>query len=302
MACNGNSHALNCQCGWGGVFYGLGLTETRSLWQRHESYTNPNARCPICSASVYFYQSPYGGKVFFDAMGPPWPKHPCTDSFNSSIPNREINVGSKKVLSTRIEPIRPLVAVEPGWFHTFCREIQTFDSDLTVTVFLLGDQGDEKKLFSRIRRDRVDVLWPILLKRSSDRKHYEISTLKTRESQPSELRFKAFLSINDLKNFESEYLLQNVISETKETIAKAEPDLDPNHAIGPFLRPKRQKLTSEVLNGVKEKKQKIKLEEKEKRQRDEAERRAEKAMKKANDRENFIKNSGIDIGVNQSQN
>ena len=159
----------------------------------------------------------------------------------------------------------------------------------------MGDQGDEKKLFSRIRRDRVDVLWPILLKRSSDRKHYEISTLKTRESQPSELRFKAFLSINDLKNFESEYLLQNETSATKETIAKAVSDLDPNHSIGPLLKPKRQKLTSEVLNGVKEKKQTIKLEEKEKHQRNEAERRAEKAMKKAKDRENFIKNSGIDI-------
>jgi hypothetical protein len=33
---------------------------------------------------VFFYQSPYGGRVFFDELGPPWPKHPCTD--NSSIP------------------------------------------------------------------------------------------------------------------------------------------------------------------------------------------------------------------------
>jgi hypothetical protein len=29
---------------------------------------------------VYFYQSPSGGKVFFDELGPPWPKHPCTDN------------------------------------------------------------------------------------------------------------------------------------------------------------------------------------------------------------------------------
>ncbi len=45
----------------------------------YPSYVNPNARCPVCSASVYFYQSPYGGRVFFDELGPPWPKHPCTD-------------------------------------------------------------------------------------------------------------------------------------------------------------------------------------------------------------------------------
>jgi hypothetical protein len=33
---------------------------------------------------VFFYRSPYDGRVFFDALGPPWPKHPCTD--NPRIP------------------------------------------------------------------------------------------------------------------------------------------------------------------------------------------------------------------------
>lgn len=46
----------------------------------YPSCVNPNARCPVCGASVYFYQSPYGGRVFFDELGPPWPKHPCTDN------------------------------------------------------------------------------------------------------------------------------------------------------------------------------------------------------------------------------
>lgn len=29
---------------------------------------------------MFFYSSPNGGRVYFDEMGPPWPKHPCTDS------------------------------------------------------------------------------------------------------------------------------------------------------------------------------------------------------------------------------
>jgi hypothetical protein len=29
---------------------------------------------------VFFYQSPFGGRVFFDDLGWPWPKHPCTDN------------------------------------------------------------------------------------------------------------------------------------------------------------------------------------------------------------------------------
>lgn len=43
------------------------------------TYVNPNARCPVCGESVFYYQSPDDGRVFFDELGPPWPKHACTD-------------------------------------------------------------------------------------------------------------------------------------------------------------------------------------------------------------------------------
>lgn len=62
---------------------------TRSTWpprtiptsgRRHyvETFAKPNARCPVCGASVYFYSNEHGSRVFFDELGPPWPKHPCT--------------------------------------------------------------------------------------------------------------------------------------------------------------------------------------------------------------------------------
>jgi hypothetical protein len=44
------------------------------------SQTIPNATCPVCGKSVFYYQNEHGSKVFFDALGPPWPKHPCTDN------------------------------------------------------------------------------------------------------------------------------------------------------------------------------------------------------------------------------
>lgn len=44
------------------------------------SYVNPNAHCPVCGERVFYYQSPNGGRVFFDNLGWPWPKHPCTDN------------------------------------------------------------------------------------------------------------------------------------------------------------------------------------------------------------------------------
>jgi hypothetical protein len=43
-------------------------------------FVNPNAKCPVCSMPVFFYSNSYGSKVYFDDLGPPWPKHPCTDN------------------------------------------------------------------------------------------------------------------------------------------------------------------------------------------------------------------------------
>lgn len=43
-------------------------------------FVNPNARCPVCSKPVFFYSNQYGSRVYFDDLGPPWPKHPCTDN------------------------------------------------------------------------------------------------------------------------------------------------------------------------------------------------------------------------------
>ena len=51
---------------------------------KYETFTIPNATCPVCKAKVFFYQSPHGGRVFFDELGPPWPKHFCTE--NPSTP------------------------------------------------------------------------------------------------------------------------------------------------------------------------------------------------------------------------
>ena len=65
-------------------------------WGLFPSYVNPNANCPVCRAAVYFYQSPYGGRVYFDELGPPWPKHPCTDSTRFSLP---------KPVSRRVHPL-----------------------------------------------------------------------------------------------------------------------------------------------------------------------------------------------------
>jgi hypothetical protein len=44
------------------------------------AWVGPNARCPVCGCPVYFYSNAGGSRVFFDELGKPWPKHPCTDN------------------------------------------------------------------------------------------------------------------------------------------------------------------------------------------------------------------------------
>ena len=85
----GHNHYLDCTCGW--CWHGAsGGADNWPRWDNGprwpsqratvESYTIPNAHCPVCGEPVFFYRSPYNGRVFFDELGPPWPKHPCTDN------------------------------------------------------------------------------------------------------------------------------------------------------------------------------------------------------------------------------
>ena len=61
------------------------------------SYVTPNALCPVCGAAVFFYRSEAGGCVFFDDLGWPWPKHPCTDDVRSQkSPVRQLSQSAVK--------------------------------------------------------------------------------------------------------------------------------------------------------------------------------------------------------------
>lgn len=65
-------------------------TPVRYLSRYSERWVRPNAACPVCRAPVYFYSNEYGSRVFFDEIGPPWPKHPCTDHGSSHPANPRI--------------------------------------------------------------------------------------------------------------------------------------------------------------------------------------------------------------------
>ncbi|QDU05475.1 hypothetical protein V6x_52120 [Gimesia chilikensis] len=55
-------------------------------------FVRPNATCPVCGERVFYYQNDNGSRVFFDELGPPWPKHPCTETGIILAPGTQLDL------------------------------------------------------------------------------------------------------------------------------------------------------------------------------------------------------------------
>lgn len=171
--CNAWNHSENCTCGWGGQGFSNSNNGSGSVSMDHffwvpkithsyQSYINPNAFCPVCSQSVFFYQSSNGGRVFFDELGPPWPKHPCTNkrsepkNIASAKPRREIEKYKWEL---------------EGWSPYFVTSVSRFDKDrlkvegtfagLELVLYL-----DHKRSVRVPSNVNIDCLWQIKQKKS----------------------------------------------------------------------------------------------------------------------------------------
>jgi hypothetical protein len=114
-----------------------------------QSGTIPNWHCPLCGAKIFFFQNEYGSRVYFDDLGPPWPKHPCMDQFMLSTPRTE---------AVHERPTRRASAA-PGGEWTMLRYIKMkFEDDWRVLYF--EQEGREFPLrilndcYTQLPRDR----------------------------------------------------------------------------------------------------------------------------------------------------
>lgn len=100
----GYNHYADCTCGWcvkfghprsKDVYSGDYFEKRDSVHILKECgavrswtalFVDHNARCPICDARVFYYENRFGSRVYFDELGPPWPKHPCTDNTKAIAP------------------------------------------------------------------------------------------------------------------------------------------------------------------------------------------------------------------------
>jgi hypothetical protein len=264
MGCNAWNHPPNCDCGWGGVFYGIGVKTEKYYWQVSDSYTNPNATCPTCRTRVFYYESPFGGKVYFDHMGPPWPKHPCMDLHQAK---KQTKFGTEQTpLTNKLKT--PNYQIEDGWRPVYCAEIKNSTELTGCIVFSFFEPENRKLLYAKHTSGGIDARSPILIRRVKDTKQYEISTLSSREKSPSELRLLAFTSIAELKIFDikaqriddSSKIHKSTHSINNKKNNDAQPtkrkiQFDPNHSVKITVVESRKKLTDQV-NGI----SKIKLE------------------------------------------
>lgn len=81
MGCNAWNHPPGCLCNFAGGNRGyIPPPNSGFRWVSGENYAYPNAKCPRCGQLVFFIRPDLGGAVYFDEIGPPWPRHPCMDT------------------------------------------------------------------------------------------------------------------------------------------------------------------------------------------------------------------------------
>lgn len=87
--CNAWNHHADCDCGWGGGnnknYFIFSKRKNKYLSDEIniKNSATKNCLCPICGQGVFFYKSDFGGSVFFDSLGHPWPRHQCMHEFEN---------------------------------------------------------------------------------------------------------------------------------------------------------------------------------------------------------------------------
>ena len=116
----------------------------------------PNAKCPVCSVPVFYYSNAFGSRVYFDDLGPPWPKHPCTDN---PRPSREVlHPAWAPITARRKGEIRELIDAANMAGLLRSKEFGIVASD--EWTLLLVEQVKRSGELEEVRASCIDTLTP----------------------------------------------------------------------------------------------------------------------------------------------
>lgn len=114
----------------------------RSSWQyRDDDFTRPS-QCPVCRADVFFVRH-NGGRVWFDELRPPWPKHGCFDEAPSVTGYRSallLPLQPQSLLGVILETVvtRPGIG---GRIAVRCSDGRLIDAEFETSSSLSGLAG-----------------------------------------------------------------------------------------------------------------------------------------------------------------
>lgn len=196
MSCNAWNHSSNCSCGWGGdghlgrgtLFTDLVRTNItfRTCRELQQGFTNPNSKCPVCKCHVFFFSSPFGGRVFFDELGPPWTKHPCTDT-GRPVTALPIKISLPSELVVEFE--------KNGWVPFMCQDIRSV-RNYPATSQITGFVRSQKQTFFVVK-DGLSKDFPFLIKYGPQQEIW-LSTILSTKSEIKADNFRAFEYESDL--------------------------------------------------------------------------------------------------------
>lgn len=291
MSCNAFNHHPNCGCGFGGFNYGSptglpfatypSILRLHTDWGHWSSYTIPNVRCWDCGEAVFFHRSPNGGSVLFDALGPPWPIHPCfeervrrhqasqhtasgangSSGFGKS-PNGEAgrsatsaDIGGPN--SPSPAPTKP-TSIGGHWFALHWLDIYPHPNDGRITIVKATSDHGDFTLFCEDRGHRLLSKGPMFYRPRQGRDGYDISALVDAQAQTLEPeQFVGFYDCGHLlqwlsvDNSKIEQLAGSQAAKARAVVdPKKKPDssLDNIHPIGDWQAFQIRKVTLDPQN------------------------------------------------------
>jgi hypothetical protein len=101
---------------------------------------------------VYFYSNQFGSRVYFDDLGPPWPKHPCTDNPRRQIVDQGTSNGSPTIRPKGLTQELIAAANTVGYFHCKALGVRA-PSEWTLLVIKSIERHDNE---NRVRAEFLD--------------------------------------------------------------------------------------------------------------------------------------------------
>jgi ribosomal protein S27AE len=120
------------------------------------SFTIPNATCPMCGSSVFYYENRYGSKVWFDDLGPPWPIHGCFENnsvqaiFSRNVdPNDDQNTQLSiiKLKKLNLSVPRSANIISPIWIPCIIQRNIQRDQKSYITAQIFDEYKKQRTVF-----------------------------------------------------------------------------------------------------------------------------------------------------------